>query len=155
VARADQHLATLYIRVSSQDQAADGRYSLPEQERRLRAYCAERGYEIAKIYQDVQSGRRDDRQAYQEMLSQIRTGGSNIVLVRWLDRFGRNPREILSRIWELQDLGVQVECTDEDIGEELILLVRAAMAGKESERISARVIPPTTVSNGTPRETWL
>jgi hypothetical protein len=61
------------------------------------------------------------------------------VVVQFLDRFGRNPREILGRIWELEGLGVLVACTDEDIEEELVLLVRAGVAGKESEKISQRV----------------
>ena len=42
------------------------------------------------------------------------------------DRFGRNPKEILSRIWELQDLGVVVEVTG-TYGLELALALHAAM----------------------------
>ena len=61
------------------------------------------------------------------------------VVVLFLDRFGRNPREILRRYWELQERGTTVESISEDLKEELLLLVRAGMAGAESRRISERV----------------
>lgn len=63
----------------------------------------------------------------------------NVVLVQHLDRFGRKPQEILTRIWQLKDHGISVEATDEDIREELMLLINAGMAGHESKRISERV----------------
>ncbi len=58
---------------------------------------------------------------------------------QYLDRFGRNPREILQRSWDLQDHGVTVVATDEDIKEELLLLIKAGIAGAESRRTSERV----------------
>ena len=131
--------AFIYVRVSKEDQARGDRYSLPQQESRLQQYATERGISLVATFQDVQSGRRDDRAQYQAMLSRARLGEADTILVRWLDRCGRRPREILTRIWELQDLGVSVEASDEDLREELILLVRAALTGKESERLSERV----------------
>ena len=62
-----------------------------------------------------------------------------MIVVKYLDRFGRNPKEIMRRYRELQDLGVEVVATDEDIREELILLLKAGMAGAESKRNSERV----------------
>ena len=41
----DKKIAGLYIRVSTEDQAREG-FSLPEQEKRLRAMCEYKGYEI-------------------------------------------------------------------------------------------------------------
>ena len=66
-------------------------------------------------------------------------GNTDVIVVQYLDRFGRNPREILQRYWELQDAGVSVVATDEDINEELILLIKAGIAGAESRRTSERV----------------
>lgn len=40
------------VRVSTEDQAREG-FSLPEQEKRLRAMCEYKGYEIYKIYKDA------------------------------------------------------------------------------------------------------
>jgi len=50
----------------------------------------------------------------------VHGGGANVIVVQFLDRFGRNPREILRRYWELEEAGVKVVATDEDIGEELV-----------------------------------
>ena len=66
-------------------------------------------------------------------------GNTDVIVFQYLDRFGRNPREILQRYWELQDAGVSVVATDEDINEELILLIKARIAGAESRRTSERV----------------
>ena len=64
----------------------------------------------------------------------------DVVLVQYLDRFGRRPQEILSRIWTLGEQGVSVEATDQDIkDDELMLMVHAGIAGHESKRISERV----------------
>ena len=45
----EKKIAGLYIRVSTEDQAREG-FSLPEQEKRLRAMCEYKGYEIYKLY---------------------------------------------------------------------------------------------------------
>ena len=45
-------VAGIYIRVSTEDQAREG-FSLPEQEKRLRAMCEYKGYEIYDVYQDA------------------------------------------------------------------------------------------------------
>jgi len=88
---------------------------------------------------DVVSGRRDDRKEYRRMVEYVLQGNAEVIVVQYLDRFGRNPREILQRYWELQDAGVSVVATDEDINEELILLIKAGIAGAESRRTSERV----------------
>ena len=88
---------------------------------------------------DVQSGRRDDRAESKRMVEAALVGGANVIVVQWLDRFGRNLHEILSRIWQLRDHGIDVVATDKDIGEELILLMRAGLAGAESRRNSEHV----------------
>ena len=64
---------------------------------------------------DVVSGRRDDRKEYRRMVEYALTGAVEVIVVQFLDRFGRNPREILQRYWELQDAGVSIVATDEDI----------------------------------------
>jgi DNA invertase Pin-like site-specific DNA recombinase len=90
----------------------------------------------ASSFTDIASGRRDDRVEYRKMLSLLAPG--DVVVVMFLDRFGRNPREILRRYWELEEQGVQVVSVNEDLKEELLLLFRAGMAGAESRRIGER-----------------
>ena len=44
----EKKVAGIYIRVSTEDQAREG-FSLPEQEKRLRAMCEYKGYDIYKV----------------------------------------------------------------------------------------------------------
>ena len=66
-------------------------------------------------------------------------GAVESAFVLFLDRFGRNPREILRRFWGLQERGTEVRSIKEDLREEMLLLVRAGVAGAESKRIGERV----------------
>ncbi|MCI0834477.1 MAG: recombinase family protein, partial [Chloroflexi bacterium] len=129
-----------YIRVSSERQAREDRSSLGTQEARIRAEVSNRGGILVKLFCDVESGRRDDRLEYQQMLRYVLEEDVDVVLVQFLDRFGRNPKEILSRIWALDEHGVSVEATDQNIkDDELMLMVHAGVAGQESKRTSERV----------------
>ena len=98
--------ALVYCRVSTEDQANDavleglGRkvrdergHSLDMQLRACREYVARQGWIIGGEYQDVLSGRRDDRPKYQALLSEVRrlhaANASAAIVVARLDRFGR------------------------------------------------------------------
>ncbi len=128
-----------YIRVSGDKQVGEGHSSLETQESRIRATVSENDGIIVKLFQDVQSGRKDDRVEYQNMVKYVLEEQVDVILVQYLDRFGRNPKEILRRIWDLQDHGISVEATDQDIKDEMLLLINAGMAGNESKRTSERV----------------
>lgn len=128
-----------YIRVSTEKQVGDGHQSLETQESRIRDSVSASGNLLIRVFRDVQSGRRDDRPEYQQMVRYVLEENIDVVLVQYLDRFGRNPKEILKRIWALQEHGVSVEATDQDIAEELMLMVHAGVAGHESKRTSERV----------------
>jgi site-specific DNA recombinase len=128
-----------YLRVSSPEQARDQHNSLETQQARFLSYCEGSQLAPVSIFVDAVTGRRDDRRAYREMLELVRRKEADVVVVQYLDRFGRNPKEILQRYWELEELGVSVVATDEDIEEELVLLVKAGIAGAESRRNSERV----------------
>ena len=128
-----------YLRVSTLNQAGERHVSLETQEASFRAYCTINGLTPIATFTDVQSGRRDDRIQYQAMLRYVVENDVGHVVVLFLDRFGRNPREILRRYWELEERGIAVESANEDLKEELLLLVRAGIAGAESRRTSERV----------------
>ncbi len=128
-----------YLRVSSVGQTGERHSSLETQEARFNDYCERLGLLPVATFVDIVSGRRDDRKEYHRMLEYVEEGGADVIVVQFLDRFGRNPREILQRFWQLQDHGVSVVATDEDLQEELLLLLRAGMAGAESRRTSERV----------------
>ena len=128
-----------YLRVSSVGQTGERHSSLETQESRFNDYCERLGLLPVATFVDISSGRRDDRKEYHRMLGYVEEGGADVIVVQFLDRFGRNPREILQRFWQLQGHGVSVVATDEDLQEELLLLLRAGMAGAESRRTSERV----------------
>lgn len=129
-----------YRRVSDlHSQTGERHSSLETQEARFREYCQRHELTPVTTFTDVLSGRRDDRKEYQRMVGYVAQGGADVIVVQFLDRFGRNPKEILRRYWELEEHGVSVVATDEDIKEELVLLIRAGIAGAESRKISERV----------------
>ncbi|MCH8281350.1 MAG: recombinase family protein [Chloroflexi bacterium] len=128
-----------YLRVSSPGQTGERHSSLETQEARFQEFCQRNDSTPVAVFTDVVSGRRDDRVEYRRMLEYVMDGGADTVVVQLLDRFGRNPGEILQRYWQLQDSGVSVVATDEDIKDELLLLIKAGIAGAESRRTSERV----------------
>lgn len=128
-----------YLRVSSPGQTGERHSSLDTQKARFEEHCQRFDLLPVSTFLDVVTGKRDDRKEYRRMVDFVLQGGADLIIVQFLDRFGRNPREILQRYWELQDLGVSIIATDEDIREELMLLLKAGIAGAESRRTSERV----------------
>ena len=63
--------ALVYVRVSSDEQAKEG-VSLDAQLTACRRYAAERGWVLGREYQDILSGKRDDRPYYQALLTEVR-----------------------------------------------------------------------------------
>ena len=64
-------VALTYTRVSSEEQAREG-VSLDAQLAECRRYAARHGWLLGQEFQDVLSGRRDDRPAYQALLAEVR-----------------------------------------------------------------------------------
>ncbi len=128
-----------YFRVSGPGQARERNVSLEVQEDAFLDHCRTHGLNPVRTFIDVASGRKDDRQQYRAMLEYVKQNGIGNVVVLFLDRFGRNPREILRRYWELEELGITVQSINEDLKEEMVLLIRAGMAGAESQRTGERV----------------
>ena len=128
-----------YFRVSSTGQTGERHSSLETQEAQFREYCKRENLASVATFTDVVSGRRDDRREYNQMVEYVLQGGADVIVVQFLNRFGRNPKEILQRYWQLQEHNVSIVATDEDLKDELLLLIRAGIAGAESRRTSERV----------------
>ena len=69
----EKKIAGIYIRVSTEDQAREG-FSLPEQEKRLRAMCEYKNYEIYKVYKDagISAKTGNKRPAFEELKEDIK-----------------------------------------------------------------------------------
>lgn len=84
---------SLYIRVSTQEQAQEG-YSVGEQKERLIAYCRAHDWVVKEIYADPgYSGSNLNRPGIQKLIADIKE--CDIVLVYKLDRLSRSQRDTL------------------------------------------------------------
>ena len=110
-ANTHQHNAiiAIYIRKSLEQQEL----SLPAQERLIRKFITDQGItEAAQVYPDILSGRRPDREGYQQMLADARAGKVKMVIFHKVNRFGRNAAEGLATIEELRRLNVKIRVVD-------------------------------------------
>ncbi|MGA2227587.1 MAG: recombinase family protein, partial [Syntrophobacteraceae bacterium] len=135
--------AAAYVRVSTSSQI-DGE-SLSTQKSIIQAYCASRGWELTKIYEDAGiSGAKDDRPALQSLLSAAKTGEIDAVVVRDLSRFGRSARDLLVNIQTLKDCSVTFISIKEGIDGsgpygQFMLTILAAISQLELEMITSRM----------------
>lgn len=90
-----------YVRVSAKDQ------NLARQIDALLEF----GVERQRIYEDKASGRDFDRPGYRRLLRRVRSG--DVVVVKSIDRLGRNYRDILEQ-WRLitKELGAEIVVLD-------------------------------------------
>jgi len=84
-----------YIRVSTQEQAAEG-VSLEAQQARIEAWCEANGYQLEKVYTDagISGSKMTNRPALQEALSEI--GKGQALVFYSLSRLARSTRDMLS-----------------------------------------------------------
>lgn len=130
-----------YYRVSSKDQSVN------------RQVDALNGYKPAdKAYTDKASGKNFDRTAYQRMKAEVVRGDE--VIVKELDRFGRNKKEIREELEWFKDHGVTVRILDVpttlidfngqdwigDLINGLLIDVLSAIAEQERKKIHERMI---------------
>ena len=88
-----------YLRVST-DRQADKGYSLSEQEKRIKAYCNSKDWDLIKIYKDPGfSGSSLERPALQNLIEEIEA--YDIVLVNKLDRLSRSQKDTLYLIQDV------------------------------------------------------
>jgi len=98
--------AGLYIRVSTEGQAEDGR-SPQSQLEDMQAYCRRAGWQVAKVYRDEGlSGRLTNRPGLQALLNDVRAGHLDVVVVYYIDRFYRKLEPFLSTMKLLRVYGV-------------------------------------------------
>ena len=112
----EKKIAGLYIRVSTEDQAREG-LSLPEQEKRLRAMCEYKGYEIYKLYKDagISAKTGNTRPAFEELLQDIRDKKCNTIVVLKLDRLTRSVFDLEGIMNFLEENNAYLDCANEEI----------------------------------------
>ena len=136
--------AALYLRVSTRDKGQD----TDNQRRQLEAFCERKGYEIAEVYEDQESGRlgRGERRGFDQLFRDARLGKFDLVVFWSLDRFSREGlRHVLSYLQQLDAAGVgfhslteEFLSTENELVRDVLLTILAHLAKLESERISQR-----------------
>ena len=133
--------AALYVRVSTDEQAAEG-YSLDAQKNILEDHCLAEGLDVASIYEDDgYSGRNANRPAYRRMMAEIDSW--DVLVVLKMDRIHRNSRNFMTMMDELERHGKEfVSCyealdTSNALGRFVVDMIQR-MAQLESEQIGER-----------------
>ena len=94
-------MIALYCRVSTREQSLEG-YSIGEQQERLKNYCAAMNWKNFKLYVDGgYSGGTMQRPALQNMISDIKKGLVEKVVVYKLDRLSRSQKDSLVLIEDI------------------------------------------------------
>lgn len=105
--------AVVYARYSSHKQ---GEQSIEGQLAAAQAYAHARGYKIIHEYIDrAMTGRNDNRDEFQKMLSDCSKHQFKIIIVWKVDRFGRNREEITFNKYRAKKQGVRVEYIAENV----------------------------------------
>ena len=140
----EKKVAGLYIRVSTEDQAREG-FSLPEQEKRLRAMCEYKGYEIYKVYEDagISAKTGNSRPGFEELLQDIRDKKCNTIVVLKLDRLTRSVFDWEKIIRFLEENDAYLDCANDDINTtnangKMISRILTSVSQNEIERTSER-----------------
>ena len=109
-------IAGIYIRVSTEDQVREG-FSLPEQEKRLRAMCEFKGYEVYKIYEDagISAKTGNKRPTFDELLQDIKDKKCNAIVVLKSDRLTRSVYDIEYIMKFLEENSAYLDCANDDI----------------------------------------
>jgi DNA invertase Pin-like site-specific DNA recombinase len=130
----------IYVRVSTDDQ------NTRSQEHELHAYCDRRGWRSTEIYSDQISGAKFVRPGLDALMTAVRTGKVERVVVFKLDRLGRSLPHLALILDELQRHGVALIATSQGIDTSdsnpvgrLQLNVLMAVAEFEREIIRERV----------------
>lgn len=125
--------AVAYYRVSTAKQGASG-LGLDAQRAAVEALCAARGWEIiAPPFEEIESGKRDDRPQLEKALQRCKVTGATLVVAK-LDRLSRNVAFLAT----LQDSGVRFVAADMPEATELTVHIMAAVAQAERKAISKR-----------------
>jgi len=95
-----------YIRVSTVKQGEHGS-SLQEQKNAIEAYAARNGLSITSWYEEVETAAKQGRRQFTQMLSELRRGKVDGLIIHKIDRSARNLRD-WADLGDLIDRGIDV-----------------------------------------------
>lgn len=120
-----------YARVST------GQQSLDTQVKALKAV----GVKASRIFFDKESGNHMNRDGLRMLLLKVEEG--DIILVKKLDRLGRDTADMIQLIKDFDDIGVAIRFLDDGISTEgtmgkMVVTILSAVAQAERQRILER-----------------
>lgn len=121
-----------YRRVSTQMQGKSG-LGLEAQDKAIADYAASINGAIVKVYEDVETGKRNDRAELQKAIAHAKCQGATLVIAK-LDRLARN----VAFVSALMESGVDFVCCDNPHANRLTIHILAAVAENEVVMISER-----------------
>ncbi|EID6355253.1 recombinase family protein [Listeria monocytogenes] len=134
----------IYVRVSTEEQAKEG-YSISAQKERLKEYCMIRGWRDFKFYVDEgKTASNLNRPLLNELITHIKKGLINIVLVYKMDRLSRTVVDLHNLLCVFDDYNCAIKSATEDIDTtsamgRFFMTTISSIAQFERENISERV----------------
>lgn len=142
-------IVALYSRVSTKT----GKQDTMNQTSVLTDYCQKMGYDIYKVYEDMESGGTSNRPAFTQMYADAAKRKFDMILFWSLDRFSREgSRRTIFLLQQLDDYGVAYKSFSEQyidssgIFRDAIISLLACLAQQERVRLSERVVAGLTVA---------
>ena len=130
----------IYCRVSTSDQHCENQLL------QLREWCTDAGHSCVGEYLDYESGRKADREKFNQLFTDAHRRQFDMVLVWALDRFSREGMPAtVAYLQRLAAFGVAFHSyteplmsTDDEMVRNIVLAVMASLAKQEAIRISER-----------------
>lgn len=131
-----------YTRVSTDDQAVNGA-GLGAQASTIRAACLERGWELAELITDTESGATVKRPGIARAVAALDAGLADVLMVAKLDRLSRSLRDYSALVERAAKKGWQLVVLDAPVGTdtpmgEAMLGIMAVFAQLERRLIGQR-----------------
>ena len=140
----EKKVAGLYIRVSTEDQAREG-FSLPEQEKRLRAMCEYKNYEVYDVYEErgISAKTGNYRPEFERLLQDIKDRKVNTIVVLKLDRLTRSVADWEKILTFLEENEAYLDCANDEINTtnangKMISRILTSVSQQEIERTSEK-----------------
>jgi len=138
--------ATLYIRVSTDEQAQKG-YSQQSQRERLEKFCFANKIQILQVVLEDHSAKTFNRPEWSKLFLSLNRNRSNrpdfILFSRW-DRFSRNAADAYSMIERLKKINIETKAIDQPLNlaipeNKIMLAIYLATSEVENDRRSLNV----------------
>lgn len=131
----------IYIRVSTDKE--EQKTSLQNQKDLFFKYISDKGWDIGKMYIDIESGTKDKREQFQQMISDAKNKKFEIILAKELSRIARNGKLSYEVKSLAENNNIHIITLDNAIntieGNTHMFGMYAWMYEQESQRISDRV----------------